>query len=92
MASKNEGVQPIADFDWDAVETKGFGVDYSDAQKQEMEELISGTLNDVTEKELITGTVVGVSARDVILNIGFKSDGLVPLNEFRDYEPSSLIS
>lgn len=86
MASKNVEVQPIADFDWDAVETKGFGVDYSDAQKQEMEDLISGTLNDVTEKELITGVVVGVTARDVILNIGFKSDGLVPLNEFRDIE------
>ena len=86
MASKNADVQPIDGFDWGAVETKGFGVDYSDAQKQEMEDLISGTLNDVTEKELITGVVVGVSSRDVILNIGFKSDGLVPLNEFRDYE------
>lgn len=84
--AKTIDVQPIADFDWDAVDTKGFGVDYSAEQVKEMEDMISGTLNDVAEKELITGTVVGITGRDVILNIGFKSDGLVPLNEFRDLE------
>ena len=51
-----------------------------------MEAELTGTLNDVSEKELITGTIVGVTSRDVILNIGFKSDGLVPLSEFRDYD------
>ena len=49
-----------------------------------MEDLIEGTLTTVNEKEVVEGLVVGISDRDVILNIGFKSDGLVPLNEFRD--------
>lgn len=49
-----------------------------------MEALIEGTLTEVAEKEVVKGTVVGISDRDVIVNIGFKSDGLVPLSEFRD--------
>ncbi len=49
-----------------------------------MEELYGSTLTEVSEKEVVKGTVVGISDRDVILNIGFKSDGLVPLSEFRD--------
>jgi small subunit ribosomal protein S1 len=49
-----------------------------------MEEMYDNTLTQITEKEVVHGTVVGISERDVILNIGFKSDGLVPLSEFRD--------
>ncbi len=49
-----------------------------------MEVLYAETLNEITEKELISGRVVGITDRDVIVNIGFKSDGLVPLTEFRD--------
>src|SRR4028118_1937412 len=49
-----------------------------------MEALYGGTLNEINEKEVVKGTIVGISDRDVILNIGFKSDGLVPLSEFRD--------
>ena len=86
MASKNADIQPLDSFDWGSADTKGFGVDYSVAERKEIEDLFAGTLNDVTENELITGTVVGITSRDVILNIGFKSDGLVPLNEFRDYD------
>lgn len=51
-----------------------------------MENLYDNTLTEITEKEVITGTVVGINDKDVIINIGFKSDGLVPLNEFRDIE------
>jgi ribosomal protein S1 len=50
----------------------------------EMEQMYGSTLTEVSEKEVVKGTVVGISDRDVILNIGFKSDGLVPLSEFRD--------
>jgi small subunit ribosomal protein S1 len=60
------------------------GQEYSDAEKQQMEALYEGTMNTIEEKEVLTGTVVGITDRDVIINIGFKSDGLVPLNEFRD--------
>ena len=74
------------DFNWENFETKGFGEGYSKAQREEMCAMYEGTLNEITEKEVIKGTVVGVNDKDVIINIGFKSDGLVPLNEFRDLE------
>lgn len=72
------------DFNWDNFETKGFGEGYSKEQKAHMEAMYAGTLNEITEKEVIKGVVVGVNDKDVIINIGFKSDGLVPLSEFRD--------
>lgn len=72
------------EFNWDNFGTKGFGDGYSKEQRAQMEAMYSGTLNEITEKEVIKGVVVGVNDKDVIINIGFKSDGLVPLSEFRD--------
>ncbi len=77
-------VAPSDDFDWDAVETKGFGQDYTAKEKEDLEKMYEGTLVEVQEREVITGTVVGVSHRDVVLNIGFKSDGIISASEFRD--------
>ncbi|MEA5140104.1 30S ribosomal protein S1 [Arcicella rigui] len=74
----------LADFDWDLVGTKGIGGGYSAEQRAQMEALIEETLNQVTEKQVVKGTVVGITDREIILNIGFKSDGLVPTSEFRD--------
>ncbi|MDR7130400.1 small subunit ribosomal protein S1 [Algoriphagus sp. 4150] len=74
------------DFNWDSFETKGFGEGYSKEQREQMAAMYEGTLGEITEKEVIKGTVVGVNDKDVIINIGFKSDGLVPLSEFRDLE------
>ncbi|WP_347156811.1 30S ribosomal protein S1 [Pontibacter chitinilyticus] len=71
-------------FDWDKFETQGFGGGYSKAEKAEMEKMYDDTLTTVQEQEVVKGTVVGITDRDVILNIGFKSDGLVPVSEFRD--------
>lgn len=72
------------DFNWDDFSTKGFGEGYSKEKRAEMEALYSGTLKEITEHEVIKGTVVGINDKDVIVNIGFKSDGLVSLTEFRD--------
>ncbi|MFL0685676.1 MAG: 30S ribosomal protein S1 [Algoriphagus aquaeductus] len=72
------------EFNWDNFGTKGFGEGYSKEQRAQMEAMYAGTLNEITEKEVIKGVVVGVNDKDVIINIGFKSDGLVPLSEFRD--------
>ena len=72
------------EFNWDDVQPKGFGMDYSKAEKEKLAKLYEETLTTVEEKKVVNGTVVGVTDRDVIINIGFKSDGLVPLNEFRD--------
>ncbi|GAA4847170.1 30S ribosomal protein S1 [Algivirga pacifica] len=74
------------DFNWDELETSGFGDGYSDSEKAKMLEMYEGTLNDVEENEVVEGTVVSITDREVVLNIGFKSDGLVPRNEFRDVE------
>jgi small subunit ribosomal protein S1 len=72
------------EFDWDAIDTKGFGEGYSKKEIEDLEKLYDGTLNTITEGDVVKATVVSVSARDVILNIGFKSDGLVSSSEFRD--------
>jgi len=72
------------EFNWDDFSTKGFGDGYSKEQRAQMEAMYAGTLSEITEKEVIKGVVVGVNDKDVIINIGFKSDGLVPLSEFRD--------
>ncbi|MEQ8904417.1 30S ribosomal protein S1 [Ekhidna sp.] len=74
-------IEPAGDFDFD---DDGFDDEYSEADRKAMEKLYEETLTEITEKELITGTVVGVTDREVIVNIGFKSDGLVSLSEFRD--------
>ncbi|MFZ9045494.1 MAG: 30S ribosomal protein S1, partial [Cyclobacteriaceae bacterium] len=83
-AEKVEEAQEEAPIDWDELDSGGFGEEYSDAQRKEMEAMYEGTLNSITEKEVISGSVVGITDRDVIVNIGFKSDGLVALSEFRD--------
>jgi len=73
---------PEDDFDWDKDE-KGFG-NYSDEERAKLESLYSGTFNSVNKGEIVQGTVVSINNKDVVLNIGFKSDGLVSLSEFRD--------
>ena len=80
---------PIAEAEvdiWDTAVDDGFGEEYSDKDRKKMEGLYEATLNQITEKEVMAGTVVGITDRDVIINIGFKSDGLVALSEFRDVE------
>jgi small subunit ribosomal protein S1 len=71
-------------FDWDRADNKGFGSGYSVDEHNRMLELYDNTLAVVKEKEVVMGTVVGITDREVLLNIGFKSDGLVPTSEFRD--------
>jgi small subunit ribosomal protein S1 len=53
-------------------------------ERNRLSELYDNTLAQVNEKEVVIGTVVGITDREIILNIGFKSDGLVPASEFRD--------
>ncbi|MCE2997624.1 MAG: 30S ribosomal protein S1 [Cyclobacteriaceae bacterium] len=74
----------LESFDWDAYDRKGFGEGYSKNERNDLDKLYGGTVASVNESEVVEGTVVGINDRDVILNIGFKSDGLVPLAEFKD--------
>ncbi|HEY1025831.1 MAG TPA: 30S ribosomal protein S1 [Sphingobacteriaceae bacterium] len=76
-------VTPAGDFDWDADDKGSFG-NYSKEEREKLEQLYAGTFNSINKGEIITGTVVSINNKDVVLNIGFKSDGLVSLSEFRD--------
>jgi small subunit ribosomal protein S1 len=74
------------EINWDELESNktGFGAGYKDARQQELADLYEETLTTFAENELVTGTIVGVTDREAIVNIGHKSDGLVSLSEFRD--------
>ncbi len=72
------------EFNWEDLESKGFGEGYTDKEREEMASIYEGTLHEITEKEVVKGVVVGINDRDIILNIGSKSDGLVSSSEFRD--------
>jgi small subunit ribosomal protein S1 len=58
--------------------------DYDDDEFNKLAKMYEGTLNAITEKEIVTGRVVGIDEKYVIVDIGFKSEGIVPLNEFRN--------
>lgn len=73
---------PEGDFDWE-LDEKAFG-SYSDAERTKLEEQYAGTFNQINQGEIIEGIVVSINNKDVVLNVGFKSDGLVALSEFRD--------
>ncbi|SKC00662.1 small subunit ribosomal protein S1 [Sphingobacterium nematocida] len=78
----NTWITPAGDFDWDADE-KAFG-NYSEAERTKLEEQYAGTFNQINQGEIIEGVVVSINNKDVVLNVGFKSDGLVAKTEFRD--------
>ncbi|MCF6357367.1 MAG: 30S ribosomal protein S1 [Draconibacterium sp.] len=72
------------EFDWDSLESN---VDiYSAKEREELANLYDGTLNTVSEKEVLEGTVIALNKREVVVDIGYKSDGIVSVNEFR-YNP-----
>ncbi|WNB18845.1 30S ribosomal protein S1 [Marivirga arenosa] len=83
MAENQENVKN-EEFDWEAFETKGFGEGYSKAKREELAKMYDNVATDLDEQEVVKGIVVAINDRDVVLNIGYKSDGLVPTNEFRD--------
>jgi small subunit ribosomal protein S1 len=74
----------MPEFDWDTADDKGFGTGYSTSDRVRMEQMYENTLSPIQEKAVVKGIVVGITDREIILNIGFKSDGLVSSNEFRD--------
>ncbi|MGB5989576.1 MAG: 30S ribosomal protein S1 [Marinifilaceae bacterium] len=71
--------EPIEDFDWEAY---GNDDQYGSA-RADLETKYAGTLSTVVEREVIDGTVISMNKREVVVNIGYKSDGIVSLNEFR---------
>lgn len=78
---------PDQSFDWDAFEK---GEVFGTMSKAELEVAYDNTLNTVKDKDVVEGTVISMNKREVVVNIGFKSDGIVSLNEFR-YNPDLKI-
>ncbi len=72
------------DFDWDV--DKRNVTSYSKEEKEKYDSVYDNTFVQLNDGELITGLIVGLTKTDVVLNIGFKSDGLISLNEFRDLQ------
>lgn len=70
------------DFDW-SIDKRNVS-SYTKEEKEKYDKVYENTFVSITDGELIKGLVVGVTKTDVVLNIGFKSDGLISLNEFRD--------
>lgn len=77
--AKQINTQGSADFDWDALALDG----YTLAQRSELSDVYEKTLTSINEKEVIEGTVIAVSKKEVIINVGYKSEGVVPASEFR---------
>ena len=71
------------DFDWDAYEK---GDTLTSQSKEELTKLYDKTLNAIKDKEVVEGTVISINKREVVVNVGYKSDGIVPMSEFR-YNP-----
>ena len=77
-----KNVAPLADFDWDAYESG----DAANVSREEQQKAYEGSLNKVNDHEVVDGTVIAMNKREVVVNIGFKSDGIIPMSEFR-YNP-----
>ena len=71
--------QGTADFDWEALQLDG----YNQIQRSEMSDRYEKTLTSINEREVIQGTVAFITKKEVIINIGYKSEGVVAANEFR---------
>ncbi len=90
-----EGVfeqQVPGEFDWDAVDQKQDA--YSETERKRMESMYEETLKSIGEGEVIDGTVVSKNSREIVVNIGFKSDGVIPAAELRynpDLKPGDTI-
>ena len=85
VAPKTKATSKVSghdDFDWEA-DDAGFQ-SYSKEERNKLEESYSKTFSPVVEKQVVKGKVVAINDKDVVVNIGFKSDGLVPRTEFRD--------
>ena len=77
-----KNVRPLDDFNWDEFENGG----NANVSKEDLEKAYDETLNKVSEHQVVEGTVIAADKKEVIVNIGYKSDGIIPASEFR-YNP-----
>jgi len=77
-----QNVQPLADFNWDEFENGA----HAEASKSDLTKAYDETLNKIQEHQVVEGSVISVDKKEVVVNIGYKSDGIIPASEFR-YNP-----
>lgn len=82
MSELTKNVQPLKDFNWDEFENGN----KANVSKEELDKAYDETLNKVSERQVVEGTVISIDKKEVIVNIGYKSDGVIPASEFR-YNP-----
>ncbi len=82
MSELTKNVQPLDNFNWEEFEN-GMAASVS---KEELDKAYDETLNKVSEHQVVDGTVISVDKKEVVVNIGYKSDGIIPASEFR-YNP-----
>ena len=84
MSNLNDikNVKPLDDFNWDEFENGSLNA----ASKENLEKAYDETLNKIQEHEVVEGTVISIDKKEVVVNIGYKSDGIIPASEFR-YNP-----
>jgi len=75
------------EFNWDAYESAG---GYDSDERKKLDKLYENTLSVVREREVVDGTVVSINKKEVVVNIGYKSEGVIPAGEFR-YNPDLKI-
>ena len=80
--SKPKEIKPLEDFNWDIIGKKDES--YSKNERSQMEEIYDNTFKLVQEGEVTMGTVVAINKREVVVNIGYKSEGVINANEFRN--------
>ncbi len=69
-----KNIAPVEDFNWDAYEK---GDTFEGAVREDLEKAYDGTLNKVSDREVVDGTVISMNKREVVVNIGYKSDGII---------------
>ena len=77
--AENTQAQGTADFDWDALDLDG----YTKIERSEYSDKYEETLTSIVEREVLDGTVVALNKKEAVINIGYKSEGIIPANEFR---------
>ena len=86
---ETKDIKPLENFNWDEIDnTKGEV--YKQEEQERLEAIYDKSFNQIGDQQVAMGTVVSISDREVVVNIGFKSDGIIPSTEFR-YNPELKI-
>ena len=85
---KKEIIPNDPNFDWESLGEQQST--YTDEERRKLEDIYNQTFNAIVEQDVVEGTIVGKTSREVVVNIGFKSDGVIPINELR-YNPDFKI-